>query len=83
MIGANEPLCNPTLLEERLLGARKVKFFCRLAKRAPPEVVEVLSLPALRAGASQRSCVEDKTMYHAREGPLKIVDVEVAHVGRS
>ena len=42
MIGANEPLCNPTLLEQRFLGARKVDFLGSLAERTPPEVVEVL-----------------------------------------
>ena len=52
MIGANEPLCNPTLLEQRLLSTRKVNFFCSLAERAPPEVVEVLLRPALRARRS-------------------------------
>ena len=56
MIGANEPFCNPTLLEQRLLGASKVGFFCKLAERPPPEVVEVLLRPALRTGARQRSC---------------------------
>lgn len=47
MISTNETFCNPTLLEQRLLRASEVGFFCQLAEGASPEVVEVLARPAL------------------------------------
>ena len=56
MISTNETLCNPTLLEQRLLCTGEVGFFCQLAEGASPEVVEVLARPALHDRTDERWC---------------------------
>ena len=53
MISTNETFRNPALLEQRLLRAGEVGFFCQLADGASPEVVEVLAGPALHGTACE------------------------------
>ena len=60
MISTNETLCNPTLLEKRLLCTGEVSFFCQLAEGASPKVVEVLARPALRDPTDERCCRGDE-----------------------
>lgn len=68
MISTNEALRNPTLLEQRLLRAGEVGFFCKFTSGASPEVVEVLAGPTLHGEGDESWCRRGKERMVPYEG---------------